>query len=171
MTVIGSATSAPRSTPTTGAGRRSVRIGASAARNAGVTRHSTAGPRTRPDNTPSRFAPASARLCAARDFGWIRERRRPCPIRPRLLPQAGLGHERDPALHLGGMEGGELGCTEPGGLEADGAELVLHVGLLDDVDDGLAQGRARILRHARRSVDAEPSGELDAGHTGLLEGR
>src|SRR4051812_7196248 len=75
-------------------------------------------------------------------------RRIPCPIRPRLLPDSGFAHERDPALHFGLVEGGELGHAEPRGLEADGAKLLFDIALPDDLDDGLAQGRARLLRHA-----------------------
>src|SRR6476620_8494543 len=93
-------------------------------------------------------------------------RRIPCSIRPRLFPDSGFGHERDPALHFGLVEGGEFGHAEAGRLEADGAKLVLRVSLLNDLDDGLAQGRARLLRHARRPVDAAPAGELDSRNAG-----
>src|SRR4029077_10863858 len=53
---------------------------------------------------------------------------------PCLLPESGFAHERDPARHSVLVEGGEFGNAEPGGLEADGAKLVLHVALLDDLD-------------------------------------
>src|SRR6476660_10400896 len=64
---------------------------------------------------------------------------------PRLLSDSGFGHERNPALHFGFVEGGKFGHAEAGGLEADGVKLVLHVALLDDLHDGLAQARARLL--------------------------
>src|ERR1700755_2775984 len=35
---------------------------------------------------------------------------------PHLFPDSGFGHERDPALHLGLVEGGEFGHAEAGGL-------------------------------------------------------
>src|SRR5262245_49505580 len=81
-----------------------------------------------------------------------------------LLPHPGLGHERNPALDLGGVVLGELLRGKPGGLETDGAKLVLDVALLDDAGDGLAQGRANLRRQARRPIDAEPPGELDAAN-------
>ncbi len=56
-------------------------------------------------------------------------------------------------------------------LEADGAELLLDVRLLDHLDDRRAELLADVLRHFRRAVDAEPAGQHDAGHAGLLEGR
>src|SRR5437868_6206411 len=74
-----------------------------------------------------------------------------------LFPQPDLGHECHPALHLGSVEVGKFLHAEPSGLETDGAKLVLNLGLLDDVDDRLAKGGARLLRHARRPVDTEPS--------------
>src|SRR5262245_62283702 len=88
-----------------------------------------------------------------------------------LLPQSDLGHERDPTLHLGGVELRKRLDAEPGGLEADGAKLPPDLALLDDIDDGLAERGARIRQHAGRPIDAEPSRQLDAGNARLLEGR
>src|SRR3979411_8902 len=89
----------------------------------------------------------------------------------RLFPQPDLAEEADPALYLGGVVRGKSVRIEPGRLKADGAELVLHVGLLDDIDDGLAERRPDVLWYPRRPVDPEPSGQLDARDAGLLEGR
>src|SRR5262249_352646 len=88
-----------------------------------------------------------------------------------LLPQSDPGHERDPTLHLGGVELRKRLDPEPGGLEADGAKLLPNLGLLDDIGDGLAEHHARIRRHAGRPIDAEPSRQLDAGDARLFEGR
>src|SRR5262245_7346394 len=76
---------------------------------------------------------------------------RPSPSEPgipcNLLPQADLGHERHPALHLGGVVLGKFLRAEPGRLEPDGTEFFLNVGLLDDSRDGAAERGANVLRH------------------------
>ena len=62
---------AARSTLMTGAARRCGPTGGNAIQNAGASRSSMDGPRTRRANTPCRPAAISAVLCGVRDFAWI----------------------------------------------------------------------------------------------------
>src|SRR5262249_21414637 len=71
----------------------------------------------------------------------------------------------------GGVKLRKVMHAEPGRLETDSAEFLPDVLLFDDLDDGRAEHGARILRHLRMPIDAEPAGQLDAGNTRLLEGR
>src|SRR5262249_38600091 len=87
-----------------------------------------------------------------------------------LFPQSDLGHERDPTLYFGGVEFGKRLDAEPGGLEADGAEFLPDVLLFDDLGDGRAEHGARILRHLRMPIDADPAVRPDAGTPCFLEG-
>src|SRR5262245_6243783 len=59
----------------------------------------------------------------------------------------------------------------PVGSKPMARNFVLDIALLDDIGDGVAEHRARIGRHARRPIDAEPPRQLDAGDARLLEGR